>query len=281
MQKTVLITGSSSGFGRLAAETFQRNGWQVIATMRSPKRETALAQLDNVMVTRLDVTDGNSIKDAVAAGVARFGTIHALVNNAGYGGHALFEQASEAAIRSMFETNVFGPINVMRAVLPLMRAQGEGSIVNVTSMAGLVGLPFNSIYAASKHAATGLTEAIALEYAPFGIRVRVVEPGAYPTTRFNENLDSHTEVGGMQLTEYAKRYGDHFAALAQQMASVGGSVADPQEVADQIYACATAETPIHNPVGADAKMLVAMIEETPRQGFLDKFAGMVVPTDLP
>ena len=277
MKKTVLITGCSSGFGRMTAETFHRRGWQVVATMRSPKRETELANRDGILVTRLDVTAPESIDTAFTAAIARFGALHAVVNNAGYGGHALFEQASDTAARAMFETNVFGLMNVMRAALPLMRKQGSGAVVNVTSMAGLLGLPFNSIYSASKYAVTGLTEALALEYQPMGVRLCVVEPGAYPTTRFNANMDNQIDSNDAELAEYAKQFGDHFTSLAKQMASQSGTVADPQEVADLIYACATKEMPVHNPVGADANMLVHMMESGSRQAFIDKFAGMVLP----
>ena len=279
-KKTVLITGCSSGFGKLAATTFHDKGWNVIATMRSPERETELTELDNVLVTRLDVTDADSIKRAVEEGLTRFGAIHVVVNNAGYGGHALFEQASDDAVRAMFETNVFGVMNVMRAVLPLMRKQG-GTIVNVTSMAGLMGLPGNSIYSASKHAAEGLSEAMALEYKPLNVRIRIVEPGAYPTTRFTANLDSNVDAGEDQLTTYAKRLSDHFVGLAEQMAKQGGQVADPQEVADKIYECATSDDmPIHNPTGADAQMLVGMMTSAgSRQEFLNQMEAMLLPAN--
>ena len=212
-------------------------------------------------------------------GCERFGAVDVVVNNAGYGGHALFEQASEASIVAMFDTNVFGIMNVMRAVLPLMRKRKEGTIVNVTSMAGLIGLPGNSIYSASKHAAEGLTEAVALEYAPLGIRIRIVEPGAYPSTRFTSNLQSQVESGDDQLTAYSRRLSAHFEQLAQQMAQQGGQIADAQEVADKIYECATeADMPVHNPIGADAKMLVGMMDGAPsRQGFLDQMASMLIP----
>lgn len=278
-KKTVLITGCSSGFGKLAAKTFHDKGWNVVATMRSPEREKDLTERGDVLVTRLDVTDQASIGAAVDAGIERFDAIDVVVNNAGYGGHALFEQASEDSIRAMFDTNVFGIMNVMRAVLPLMREQKGGTIINVTSMAGLIGLPGNSIYSASKHAAQGLTEAMALEYEPLGIRIRIVEPGAYPSTRFITNIESQVEAGDDQLTAYSKRLSAHFEQLAQQMAAQGGQVADAQEVADKIYECAThADAPVHNPIGSDAQMLVGMMDGAPsRQDFLDQMAGMLIP----
>lgn len=275
--KTVLITGCSSGFGKLSVKKFHKEGWNVIATMRSPEKENELTEMDHVLVTRLDVTDAESIKQAVDEGVARFGTIDVLVNNAGYGGHALFEQMSDGAIRAMYETNVFGVMNVARAVLPQMRERKDGCIINVTSMAGMMGAPTISIYASSKFAVQGLTEAMALEYKPLNIRVKSVLPGAYPTTRFNANTNDELSTGGEELSAYAHRLYDHIQGIAHQMANQSGQEADPQEVVDKIYQCATSETPIHNPIGADAVMLAGMISPTPRQDFLDKLEQMLLP----
>jgi NAD(P)-dependent dehydrogenase (short-subunit alcohol dehydrogenase family) len=275
-KKTVLITGCSSGFGRLTAKTFSAKGWNVIATMRSPDKETELTELDNVWVARLDVTDPDSIEQAVKAGIERFGAIHVLVNNAGYGGHTMFEQATDTAIRAMYDTNVFGLMNVSRALLPLMRRQKDGCIVNVTSMGGLMGVPCGSIYSSTKHAVQGLTEAMALEYKPLGISVKSVLPGAYPT-RFTENLDVGVDAGDEELSTYAHQLFAHLQGVAQQMGNAGGKEADPQEVADKIFECATSSTPVHNPVGADAEMLVGMMGAGARQDFLDKLEGMLLP----
>lgn len=281
MKKTVLITGCSSGFGRLAAETFHRNGWNVVATMRSPQRETELDKLDNVLVARLDVADVNSIRQAVQAGDERFGAIDVVVNNAGYGGHGLFEQVTDADVRAMFDTNVFGLMSVLRAVLPQMRRRG-GVVINVTSMAGLMGIPGNSIYAASKHAAQGFSEALALELRPLGVRVHVIQPGAYPTTRFTTNLNGPGETGDAQLASHSERLRARFVELMESMATQGGEVADPQEVADKIFECATSEeAPVHNPVGADAHMLLDMMgAAAARQDFLDQIGQMLLPPSL-
>ena len=276
-KKTVLITGCSSGFGKLTARKFHDEGWNVIATMRSPQKETELTELDDVLVTRLDVTDPDSIHRAVNEGIARFGTLDAVVNNAGYGGHALFEQASDASARAMFDTNVFGVMNVLRTVLPVLRQQQDGTVVNVTSMAGMMGLPNSSIYSATKHAVEGLTEAMALEYRPLNIKIKSVLPGAYPTTRFGDNTEDSLESGEGELREYGQRLYAHIQGVGQQMSEQGGSVADPREVADKIYECVTSETPIHNPVGADSQMLVAMMGSAPRQPFLDQLAQMLLP----
>ena len=276
-RKTVLITGCSSGFGKLAVKTFQAAGWNVVATMRSPEKEKDLVTLDRVLVTRLDVTDSASIEQAVQEGVSRFGSLDVVVNNAGFGGHALFEQASDEAIRAMYETNVFGVMNVMRATLPLLRQQKGGAVINVTSMAGMMGLPNSSIYSSTKFAVEGLTEAMALEYRPFGIAIKSVLPGAYPTTRFGANTEDALTSGGDELCTYGQRLYDHIQGIGAQMAEQGGSVADPQEVADKIFECATRETPIHNPVGADSQMLVGLMGHPPRQPFLEQLAAMLIP----
>ena len=277
MNQTVLITGCSSGFGKLTAQTFHSEGWNVAATMRSPEKETELVDGDRMLVLKLDVTDTASVATAFAATRARFGRVHAVVNNAGYGGHGLFEQASDEDVRAMFETNVFGPMNVMREALPEMRGAGGGAIVNVTSMAGHLGLPGNAVYTASKHAMIGLTEAMALEYKPLGVRIYSVAPGIYPTTRFGANTDKRFDEGDAQLVDLSKRLRAQINAVGEQMATRGGSLADSQEVADRILRCVTGDAPIHNPTGADAEMLIQMMGQDKRQAFLDQLEAMLVP----
>ncbi len=272
--RTVLITGCSTGFGKLAAKTFRANGWNVVATMRSPEKETDLVGLDGVLVTKLDVKDPESIDAAFERGIADFGAIDAVVNNAGYGSNALFEQSPDDSVRDIYETNVFGLMNVTRRALPDMRARGAGCIVNVTSMAGLMGLLGNSIYSSSKFAVEGLTEALALEYKPLGIRIVSVAPGAYMTTAFGDNTDNYIETGDPQLVEHSEKLRDHFAAIVS-----GGKPQDPQEVADRIYECVTADdVPVHNPVGADAERLSGLIDSLPsRQAFVAAMEQMLLP----
>ena len=272
--RTVLITGCSSGFGKLAANTFRAGGWNVVATMRSPEKEAELTGLEGVLVTRLDVKDPQSIDAAFEQGAAAFGSIDAVVNNAGYGSNALFEQSPDASVRDIYETNVFGLMNVMRRALPDMRERGSGRIVNVTSMAGLMGLLGNSVYSSSKFAVEGLTEALALEYKPLGVRIVSVVPGAYLTTAFGANTDNYIESGDPQLVEHSQNVRDHFASIVS-----GGTPQDPQEVADKIYECVTAdEVPVHNPVGADAERLSGLIDSLPsRQAFVDAMEQMLLP----
>ena len=278
MKKTVLITGCSSGFGKLTAKKFQSEGWNVVATMRSPEKETELNTLDNVLVTQLDVTNKASIDAAVQLGVNNFGTIDVLVNNAGYGGHGFLEQFSEDQFYDIFETNVFGVMRTARAVLPIMRKQRSGAIVNVTSMAGYMGLALTSTYSASKHATEGLSESMAMEYKPFGIKVHAVAPGAFGTNFFastKNNLDG----GDEELQVNANKIAAHFAQVAENMRKQSGKESDPQEVADKIFECATTESPVHNIVGADAEMLKGMIDSMPREQFINTLKDMLVPKD--
>lgn len=178
------MTGCSSGFGLLTAVELAARGDRVVATMRDPARSDTLRSAldaagvaDAVEVARLDVTDDRSVREAVEAA----GTVDVLVNNAGVPSGAPVEETSIDALRSVFDTNVYGPIRLINAVLPAMRERGSGHIVNVTSLAAFVAPPFMGAYAASKHALDALGEALAAEVAPFGIHVTNVAPGAYET----------------------------------------------------------------------------------------------------
>ena len=278
MKKTVLITGCSSGFGKLAAMKFQEEGWNVIATMRSPEKEKELTEIDNILVTRLDVTSKESVKEAVNPGIEKFGRIDALVNNAGYGGHAFLEQFTEEQIYAMFETNVFGVMRVCREVLPHMRKQRSGTVINITSMAGYMGLTLTSTYSASKWAVEGLTESMAMEYKPFGITVKAIAPGAYGTN-FMSSSDNNFEGGDEEVRENSMKIGAHFATIVEQMQKQSGEIADPQEVADKIFECVTTDTPVHNIIGSDAEMLFGMMNNVPRQDFINQIETMLSPQE--
>ena len=274
-QKTVLITGCSTGIGKLAAETFHAKGWNVVATMRRPEAGADLAKLEGLVVERLDVTDQTQVAAAIQTTLDRFGAIDALVNNAGYGGHAMLEQSSDRMIRDMYETNVFGVMNTCRAVLPIMRKQKGGVIVNVTSMAGLMALPTDSVYTSTKYAVEGMTEGLALECKPLGIAARTVAPGAYMTTAFGSNNDDvDMGAGDAEIVAFAKGLREHLMSV---VSGEGGATADPQEVADVIYACATEDMPVHNPVGNDAQMLMGLMGGAPRQDFIVQMENMLLP----
>jgi NAD(P)-dependent dehydrogenase (short-subunit alcohol dehydrogenase family) len=199
MPKTALVTGASTGFGLCSAQRFAAQGWNVVATMRTPADGATLAKLPNVLVTRLDVQDAPSIAAAIEAGIARFGRIDALVNNAGFGLFGVFEATPRAKIVEQFDVNVFGVMDVTRAILPHFRAQGAGVIVNVSSGAGVFALPMISLYTASKFALEGFSESLSYELASQGIVVKIVEPGGVLSTSFSKR--SAEEAGQGEAPE--------------------------------------------------------------------------------
>lgn len=180
MSQTMLITGASSGIGKATARHFAQRGWNVVATMRNPADGAAL-EADNVLVTRLDLVDAESIQAAVSAAHERFGSIEVLVNNAGYGAYGPLEATPMSVLRRQFEVNVFGLIEVTKAVLPGMRERKSGTIVNVSSVGGRMAYPFGALYHGSKWAVEGLSEALHYEVRIFGGRVKIVEPGGVKT----------------------------------------------------------------------------------------------------
>ncbi len=179
--KTVLITGSSSGIGKATVLRFQQAGWNVAATMRSPEKEAELGKLEGIALVRLDVTSEDSIAAAIGETIQRFGAIDVVVNNAGYGLVGPFEASTPEQVRRQFETNVFGLMNVVRAVLPHIRERRAGVIVNVASMGGRITFPLYSPYHGTKWAVEGFSEGLQFELEQFGIRVKIIEPGAIKT----------------------------------------------------------------------------------------------------
>ena len=251
MKKTVLITGASSGFGRETVKLFHQKGWNVIATMRSPEKEAALAAMSNVLVTRLDVTDQASIASAVASGIGAFGGIDVLVNNAGYGTLGALEAASDDVIRQQFEVNFFGLIDVVKAVLPGMRARRSGVIVNVSSVGGRVTFPFCTLYHATKFAVEGLTESLQYELNPLGIKLKIVEPGGYKTEFAGRSMGFY---GVGSIDDYREPYDLFVKNLSKWPMSENLG-----EVADVIFAAATDGTEkLRYPVGHDAEPLMEM-----------------------
>lgn len=182
--KTVLITGASSGYGLETARYFHEQGWRVIATMRRPQPEVLPAS-DRMVVLPLDVTD----PDSIAACLVAAGPIDVLVNNAGIGMVGAFEASPMSYVRKLFDTNTLGVMAMTQAVLPALREQGGGTIINVTSSVTLAAFPFAAPYTASKMAIEGFSAALAVEVEAFGIAIKLVEPGHAPTTRFSSNTE--------------------------------------------------------------------------------------------
>jgi short-subunit dehydrogenase len=247
MANTILITGASSGFGKQTAKLFHEKGWNVIATMRSPGKEQELDKLDNVLLLYLDVQNINSITKAVEAGIEKFGKIDALVNNAGYGLMGVFESATREQIQNQFEVNVFGMMSMTQAVLPNMRANGEGVIVNLSSFGGIIGLPFTSLYASSKFAVEGFSEAVSHELFKFNIKVKIVEPGGVHTN-FRNGLDvikNQIDTYNPLMAGFFERYGQPTLHLDK---------ASAEDVAETIYTAVTDQkTQLRYLIGDDAR----------------------------
>jgi NAD(P)-dependent dehydrogenase (short-subunit alcohol dehydrogenase family) len=179
--KTILITGASSGIGEASAKLFLEKGWNVVATMRATGDRPAWMHAQGCLVHSLDVTDRRSIDAAVDAAYARFGHIDVLFNNAGYGLNGPLEGATDAQMFHQFDVNVFGQVRVMQSVLPQMRARRAGLILTTSSIGGLIGFPTSPFYIASKHAVEGLVESARFELRPFGVRLKLIEPGGIKT----------------------------------------------------------------------------------------------------
>ncbi len=187
MTKTIFITGSSTGLGRATALLFAQKGWKVIATMRSPQKETELTKVPGITVLPLDVTNPAQIIETAKEALA-LGPVDVLFNNAGYGLAGAFEGATDAQLVDEINTNLLGVLRVTQAFLPAMRERGEGIIITTTSIGGLVTFPFNSVYHATKWGLEGWSESLAYELAPFGIRVKTVAPGGIATDFASRSL---------------------------------------------------------------------------------------------
>ncbi|GAB3915212.1 oxidoreductase [Larkinella knui] len=250
MMKTVFITGASSGFGHQTATLFQKQGWNVVATMRSPQEVQGLDQLPNVLVTQLDVQDEASITRAVEAGIRHFGRIDVLVNNAGYGQMGVFESTTREQILKQFNVNVFGLMDVTRAVLPHMRKQGSGTIINISSFAGQVGMPFGSPYISSKFAVEGFSESLSHELQPLNISVKLIEPGSVATNFGSSRQISKNDIAAYEpiMTAFFKHLETIFTTLPK---------ASPEDVARTIYEAATdQQSRLRYVVGGDGQFFI-------------------------
>ena len=248
--KTILITGASSGIGRATAIRFQAEGWNVAATMRNPERETELQLLENVAVLPLEVTNPQSINTAIASTIGKFGSIDVLLNNAGYGLVGALEAVDPAQLERQFATNVFGCVYTIQACLPHFRSQKSGLIINVSSIGGLVAAPFTSIYNGTKFAIEGISESLALELAPHGIRVKIIEPGGVKTDFSGRSLDLMRKDG---LDAYDASLHRVMAVFMSPERASGYSEAT--DIADIIYTAATDGTDrLRYLAGKDAEM---------------------------
>ena len=233
-----LITGCSTGFGRELAKLVLDRGWNAIVTARRPDQLQDLVEghEENALALALDVTDGAQVTAAVAAAQEKFGRIDVLVNNAGYGYLAAIEEGKDAEVRALFETNFFGLVNLSKAVLAGMRERKSGTIVNISSVGGLVSFPMTGYYHATKYAVEGMSESLAMEVAPLGIKVIIVEPGPFRTDWSGRSLQkSDMAIPG---------YEDITSKVLQMYENNRGKQAgDPVRAAEAIIAAAMAEHP--------------------------------------
>jgi NAD(P)-dependent dehydrogenase (short-subunit alcohol dehydrogenase family) len=232
MQKTIFITGSSSGLGKATAILFQQQGWNVIATMREPGKEKELGALPNVRLIPLDITNAHQISETIEKVLATT-IVDVLLNNAGYGLIGPLEALTESQINTQISTNLLGVINVSRGFVPHFRKRNNGVIINITSTFGLLSYPTCSIYSATKFGIDGFSEALAYELAQFGVRVKIIAPGGMQTDFAGRSLQASSHEAYQQLiAKVSEGYS------AEQIANYTKAI----DVAHTIFAAATDET---------------------------------------
>lgn len=274
-QRVWLITGASSGFGRAIAEAALSAGDTVIAAVRRRDSVTNLvaAEPGRVTAVELDVTDNVQIHAAVAQVLQRHGQIDVLVNNAGRGLAGAAEEVTDADLRDLMDLHFFGPVELTRAVLPHMREQGRGSIVQMSSQAGRYSFPGISAYSATKFALEGWSEGLALEVAPFGIHVLIVEPGAFRT--------SFNEPGILLFTESSEAYKETVGPIRSALTDANGvQPGDPVKAAAAIVSAVNAEKPpLRLPLGNDAAdTITASLEQARAE--ISKWESVIRSTDF-
>lgn len=272
MKKTILVTGTSSGIGRAAVKLFQKAGWNVVATMRSPEKESELHQLENVLVTALDVEKPQTIDQAIAVGIQKFGHIDTIVNNAGFAVFGVFELATQEQINRSFDINLHGPMRVIKSILPHFRAQRKGTIINITSQGGRITFPTCSIYHATKFALEGFTESLSYELIPFGIRTKIVEPGSTATGFVSTaegtpgDIPAYEDFIKIGLGNYAKY--DTMTSPAENIAKV-------------IYTAATEDNDtLRYQAGDDTKLYLSKMQAAEDQSYIDYMRKRFIPEYL-
>ncbi len=272
MTRTILITGTSSGYGKAMADLFLARGWNVLATMRRPDPSVFSETSPRLKLLPLDVTRPDSIAEAIGAGVEAFGGIDVWVNNAGIGLASIIEATPEHIFREVFETNTFGVIGACRAIIPQMRKQKQGIIINVTSSITLGVMPLVAIYAASKCAVEGFTEALSYEIADFNVKARLVEPGYAPTTKFADN------VRGRMQDLLPADYGPVIESFLTRMADYPTRHCTEAEVAEAVFAAATEEGDrLRYLAGADSELFAGLRWSTSEEHYLASMREMFAP----
>jgi NAD(P)-dependent dehydrogenase (short-subunit alcohol dehydrogenase family) len=273
--KTVLVTGCSTGIGNSCVRVFHREGWNVVATLRRPEAATDLRKLDKVLVATLDVTEPTSISAAMRAGLDRFGAIDMVINNAGFGLYGVFESLSDRDIRRMFDTNLFGVMNVIRGILPHFRARRSGHIVNISSGGGIFSLPAMSIYCSSKFALEGFSEGLYHELAAIGISVKLIEPGGVLSTPFDgAALARMAEVTPpAEYEPFLSALSGNMEVMRQQAKATAG------EVAEAVFVAATDGTNrLRYVVTEDIRELVRLRHEVSEERYMAFIREHIAPS---
>jgi NADP-dependent 3-hydroxy acid dehydrogenase YdfG len=271
-----LITGCSTGFGRELAKHLLENGYRVAVTARHVAKVEDLAAInkENALAIALDVTDKKQIAEAVAAIESHFGRIDVVVNNAGFGYFGAIEESDETDVRSMFETNFWGLADVTRAVLPGLRKQRSGTIVNIASIGGLVSFPGVGYYNATKYAVVGFSDALRKEVEPLGIKVLTVEPSGFRTDWAGRSANDATN----KIADYAETAGANQAAIRGYS---GNQPGDPVRAAKAIVKAVEAENPPNNLLLGRAALKNARLKLEELKNDFDTWAEVTEGADFP
>ncbi|MET4138275.1 SDR family oxidoreductase [Pedobacter sp. UYP1] len=271
--KTILITGTSSGIGKATAKKFAAAGWNVIATMRSPEKEEELSAIENIFLTKLDVQDKESIAAAIASGIEKFGNIDAVVNNAGFGVLGAFEKSTSAQIMQQFSVNVFGVMDVIKAILPHFRARQSGLIINITSQGGRVTFPTCSLYHATKFAIEGFSESLAYELLSQNISVKIIEPGSTESNFFS----AVSMAGDERITAY-----EEFDKIALNNWNKNDTMSSKTaEIAEVIYTAASDnKDQLRYMAGTDTHLYFGARQNKSDQDYVDYMRKLFIPEIL-
>ena len=275
MPKVWLVTGSASGLGRYIAEAVLASGDRLVATARDPRRLRDLVEKygDQVRTAALEVSDDHAARAAVQTAVDAFGRLDVLVNNAGYGDVAPFEQLSAERFKALIDTNFYGVVNLTRAALPVMRKQRSGWILQISSVGGRLALPGSAAYHAAKWAVGGFTESLAQEVAPFGVKVTALEPGGMRTSW---GTRAHKDVPAL-LPEYEPSVGAVIKALNSLW---GNEKGDPAKIAQVILRLASSDRlPAHLLIGSDAVQYASEAEAN-RKAEAERWHDVSASTDF-
>lgn len=262
MQKTIFITGASSGIGKETALLFQAKGWNVVATMRNPAVAKELQGLNNVLVLPLDVLDLRTIQAAVEQSIQHFGGIDVLLNNAGYGAYGPLESFTRDQILKQFNTNVIGLLDVTRAILPYFRTQKKGMVINISSIGGKITFPLGSLYHGTKFAVEGISESLSYEVESFGGQVKMIEPGMIATDFAGRSFDFSNDA---TMDAYQPIVG----ALLNAMPVMAVNASPASLVANVIFEAATdGKKQLRYTAGEDAKMLMETRKQADDASFI-------------